>query len=70
MLNHADIRTMAMTPRETGVIVLNTVLGVIVLCVVGARLWTRHVLQKTIEAEDILILLSTVRCYIGTACLR
>jgi len=58
---------MTTTPREYGAIVLNTILAVLVLLVVGARLYTRHVVQKTIEAEDVLILLSTVRFYIGTS---
>lgn len=46
---------MTLTPRESGIIGLNIVLGILVTLVVGARLWTRHVLQKSIGAEDILI---------------
>lgn len=51
---------MSIDARVSGVIALNIILGLIILFVVGARLWTRHVLQKSICAEDILILLSSV----------
>lgn len=51
---------MTLTPRESGVIGLDIVLFFLVSLIVGARLWTRHVLQKSIGAEDVLIGLALV----------